>query len=176
MKTACAVMFVCALGLPMAASAAGPMKPSAAGKLLIDDDTKEFFGAAASANMLEVEASKLALQRASSPEVKAFAQQMVKDHTKASEALKVLAQKKGVTVPTTMMSRHQALYDELEDERTAADFEEAYSEAMVASHKEAVTLFDEVADDAEDPEIRTFAAKMLPRLQSHGGMAKELEG
>lgn len=176
MKTAYAVMFVCALGLPMGANAAEPMKPSAAGKLLIDDDTKEFFDAAASANMLEVEASKLALQRAESPEVKTFAEQMVKDHTKAAEELKALAQKKGVTVPTAMMTRHQAMYDELKDEKTAKEFEEAYGEAMVASHKEAVTLFDEVADDGKDAEVKTFAAKMLPKLQSHGGMAKELPG
>lgn len=176
MKTAYAVMFVCALGLPMGTSAAEPMEPSTAGKLLIDDDTREFFAAAASANMLEVEASKLALQRAQNPEVRAFAEQMIKDHTKAGEELKALAQKKNVTLPTAMMTRHQSMYDELKDEKTAKDFEEAYGAAMVASHKEAVTLFDEVADDGKDAEVNTFAAKLLPKLQSHGGMAKELPG
>lgn len=46
----------------------------------------------------------------------------------------------------------------------------------VASHKEAVTLFDEVADDNKDADVRTFAAKMLPKLRSHGGMEKERPG
>lgn len=176
MKIAYAWMLAGALLAPFAAGAAEPMKPSTAGKLLIDDDTKEFFDAAASANLLEVEASRLALQRAQDPEIKAFAQQMVTDHTKASEELKTLAQKKGVTLPTKMMDRHQAIYDELKDEKTAKEFEEAYREAMVASHKEAVTLFDEVAEDNKDAEVKTFAAKMLPKLQSHGGKAKELQG
>lgn len=56
------------------------------------------------------------------------------------------------------------------------DFEEAYGEVTVASHKEAVTLFDEVADDNKDADVRTFAAKMLPKLRSHGGMEKERPG
>ncbi|MEW6167285.1 MAG: DUF4142 domain-containing protein [Pseudomonadota bacterium] len=162
------------LVLPLAAAAAEPMKPSTAGKLLIDDDQKEFFAAAASSGMFEVKAAELALKRAEDPEVKSFAQRMLEDHRKANEELKALAQQKGVTLSTQLMGRHQTMYDELKDEQSAAAFEDAYKNAMLASHKEAVTLFDEMADDAEDADVRQFAAKTLAKLQQHGGMAKGL--
>lgn len=174
MNTRSVLALAAVLALPLGAGAAEPMKPSTAGKLLIDDDQKEFFAAAASSGMFEVKAAELALERAEDPEVKSFAQQMLEDHRKANEELKALAQQKGVTLPKELMSRHQAMYDELKDEQSADAFEDAYKNAMLASHKEAVTLFDEMADDAKDRDVQRFAAKTLPKLQQHGGMAKEL--
>ncbi len=40
---------------------------------------------------------------------------------------------------------------------------------------EAVTLFDNVAKDATDAELKAFAAKALPTPQMHGGKAKVLK-
>lgn len=174
--TAYATMLALSLGCSAAAIAVEPMKPSTATKVMLSDDTMEFLKTAASTNMLEIEASKLALERAVDPATKTFAQQMVADHAAAGEQLMQLASSKGVTVPTTMMTRHQTMLDELKDEKTAKDFDEAYKRVMVMSHKEAVSLFDEVAKDNKDPEVKAFAAKLLPKLQNHGGMAKDLKG
>lgn len=176
MKTAYTLLIALGLSSPLAAVAQEPMKPSAVAKLGMSDDTVEFFKAAASSGLFEVEAAKLAMARASDPKTKAFAGQMVTDHTKANEELLQLAAQKGVTVPTELMTRHKAMLDELKDEKTAKEFDEAYKRAMIASHKEAVTLFDEVAKDNKDAEVKAWAAKTLPKLQHHGGVAKELKG
>jgi putative membrane protein len=156
------------------AAAGEPMKPSAVGGLIMSADDKEFFPAAASGGMLEVDASKLALERSQNPATKTFAEKMVSDHTAAAAELKELATKKGITLPTALMDRHQKMLDELKDEETPKEFDEAYKRVMLVSHKEAVTLFGKVAKDSKDPETKAWAAKTLPKLEAHGGLAKDL--
>src|SRR6185503_15192068 len=50
--------------------------------------TKRYAEGAASADMFEVESSKIALDRSKSPEIKKFAQEMVSAHTGTSDELK----------------------------------------------------------------------------------------
>jgi putative membrane protein len=152
-----------------------PMEPSVIGKILLSASDKEFFPAAASAGMLEIESSKLALERSQNTAVKQFAETMVADHTKAADELKALAATKKITLPSAMTKHHQKMYDHLKDEKTAKDFDDAYQEAMVGSHKEAVTLFSKASSDSKDPEVQAWAAKTLPTLQHHGAMAKDLK-
>jgi hypothetical protein len=59
-----------------------------------------FMKQAAENGNAEVEASKLAQTKAKRPEVKAFADQMVTDHTKVGDELKQLAASKKVDLPT----------------------------------------------------------------------------
>ena len=50
-----------------------------------DKSDTTFVTKAAAAGMLEVQASQVAITRASNPDVRAFAQRMVKDHTTVSD-------------------------------------------------------------------------------------------
>lgn len=154
---------------------AEPMKPSAVGKAIMSVSDKEFFPAAASAGMLEVETSKLALQTSQNADVKAFAQKMVDDHTKAADELKALAASKSITLPTSMSKHHQVMFDHLKDEKAGKEFDGAYQNIQVVAHKEAVTLFSKASTDSKDPEVKAWAAKTLPTLQHHGAMAKDLK-
>jgi putative membrane protein len=67
--------------------------------------TEDFVAKAAMSDMFEIESSKLAMERADE-QTKAFAKQMVTDHTKTSQELKQLVEGGGVrvTLPTTMNS------------------------------------------------------------------------
>ncbi|TDU31787.1 putative membrane protein [Panacagrimonas perspica] len=154
---------------------AEPMKPSAVGKMVMSADDKDFFPAAASAGMLEIETSKLALQTSQNADVKAFAKQMVEDHTKADAELKALAASRSVALPTAMSKHHQMMYDHLKDEKPGKDFDSAYQNTQVVAHKEAVTLFSKASTDSKNPEVKAWAAKTLPTLQHHGAMAKDLD-
>lgn len=164
-----------ALGLPAVAVAQEPMKPSTVAEAVMPNDTKSFFEAAASSNLFEIESSQLALKTATDPELKAFAQKMVTDHTAASKKLKALAAKKDVTLPTTLLKRHELMLDVLKGEKAGKEFDAEYADKMVTSHKEAVSLFDQTAKKATDPQVKAFAAELLPKLQAHGGEAIALE-
>src|ERR1051326_4799853 len=174
MKNTLIVLSLAATCACVTASSQEPMKPSAAIEAIQFNDDKDFFETAASAGMLEVEAGKLAEQKSTNEQVKKFAATMIKDHEKAADELEALAKKKNITLPTTMLKRHQMMYDGLADEKRGKEFDEEYRTKMIASHKEAVSLFDQAAKKSKDPDVKAFAAKLLPTLQHHGGMAEQL--
>ena len=69
----------------------------AAQSLTTDEQT--FIQNAASSDQTEIKLSQLAMERASIPEIKQFAQTMVTDHTKSSSLLKPIAMDHGVDLP-----------------------------------------------------------------------------
>jgi putative membrane protein len=145
-------------------------------KLASDDaeDDADFMVKAASGGMMEVELGRMALQKATSSQVKKFAQQMVDDHTKTNEELKALAAKKNITLPTTPGDEAQEHINDLA-KYSGAEFDKEYLELMHKDHQEDLDLFKEAAEDAEDAEVKAFAAKTLPVLQTHHQMAEQME-
>jgi len=124
----------------------------------------------------EVEASKLAQTKAKRPEVKAFADQMVTDHTKVGDELKQLAASKKVELPTepSMMQKGK-----LKAINTGSDdkFDDRYSrEFGVKAHEDTIKLFQTAAKEAKDADVKAFAQKTLPSLQGHLEMARKLAG
>jgi putative membrane protein len=136
------------------------------------EDDAEFMMKAAASGMFEVQAAELALQKASSKSVKDFARKMKEDHSKANKELKALAAKKNITLPTSLDKDY---LDKIEDlrEESGADFDSEYMQVMHKAHEKDVKLFEEMAkEDDADGEIKAFAAKTLPVLQSHHHMAE----
>lgn len=140
--------------------------------------TQDFLEKASVAGMFEIESSKVALSRTQNTEVKAFAQQMIDDHTKASAEMKAAATAAGIdpaTLPTGLDEKHQKKLKDLQ-EADADDFDDDYINAQVKAHRKAVSLFKDYADDGETPALKDFAAKTLPALEAHRTHAKELDG
>jgi putative membrane protein len=130
---------------------------------------------AAEGGNAEVMVGKLAAEKASDPDVKAFGQQMVDDHTKANEQLKAVASKKGMTVPDSPGPKHQSMYEKL-SKMQGADFDKAYVKAMVKDHEEDVKDFQKEADKGKDEQIKGYASSTLPVLQQHLDKVKALQG
>jgi putative membrane protein len=135
-------------------------------------DSAKFAAKAAAGGMAEVELGKLALQRASDPAVKEFAQRMVADHTRANSELKAVALKKNIQLPTDLTSGQKSKMDKL-SKLSGAEFDKQYMSDMVKDHEEDVEDFKTQAEQGTDPDVKSFAAKTLPTLQSHLQMAQE---
>lgn len=133
----------------------------------------DFMTEAAVGGMAEVELGKVASTKAQSADVKKFAQMMVTDHTKANTELKALATKKNVTLPTELDAKHKSTMTELQG-LTGAAFDKAYVAAQLADHEKTVKMFQAQSQNATDPEVKAFAAKTLPTLQSHLDMVRDL--
>lgn len=134
-----------------------------------------FLQRAAQSGMLEIEASKLAVERAQSPQVKEFAQKMITDHTAVDKELRALAQSKKVELPTDLRWGQGRTMKGLQKDE-GADFDERYVDKVaVDAHEDAVELFEEASKDAEDAEVKAFAAKTLPSLQQHLQMGESLQ-
>jgi putative membrane protein len=136
---------------------------------------REFVKDAAMAGMAEVEAGRLALQKASSPAVKQFAQKMVDDHTAANAELMKLAQSKGAAPPTELDRAHRKDMEGLE-KRSGEDFDRAYMKMQVSDHQKAVSLFEKQAKNGKDAELRQWAESKLPTLREHLKMARSDAG
>jgi len=136
---------------------------------------ESFMKKAAEGGMAEIEASKMAAEKASNTQVKSFAQQMVDDHTKAADELKQLAESKGVKLPTEPSMMQKAKLKLLKND-TGVAFDKRYADSFgVAAHKDTVSLFQKEASKGKDAETKAWAEKTLPTLQHHMEMATDLK-
>ncbi|HEY2834964.1 MAG TPA: DUF4142 domain-containing protein, partial [Rhizomicrobium sp.] len=89
--------------------------------------TKGFVTAAATSDMYEVEAGKIAAKRASSAAVKDFAEHMVKAHTETTDKLKstLASNNISVTPPAHLDDRRQGMIDDLRGAKSE-DFDHRY--------------------------------------------------
>ena len=136
---------------------------------------KKFVEEAAAGGMLEVQASQMALQRATDPEVKQFAEQMVKDHEKVNQQLKTLVAPMKAPPPAELPMMMRTKLNSLSKEQ-GAKFDEEYMDKIgVDAHKDTVKVFEKAAKDLDDPQLKKFAADTLPSLKHHLTMAQQLD-
>lgn len=136
--------------------------------------TEDFIKEAASSDMLEIEAAKVAQQTGNADE-KRFAQQMITDHTKTSSELKsMVPTDMKSALPTGLDDSSQKKLDKLRDTKPE-NFAGQYDPVQVSAHKDAVSLFERYAKGGEDPKLKDWAGKTLPALQHHLEMAQALD-
>jgi putative membrane protein len=141
----------------------------------VSSKDKKFMTDAAEAGHTEINASKMALEKNRSPAVKDFAETMVGDHTTVADELAKLAAAKNVKLPDGP-SVMQKTKIEVLSKLDGATFDKQYASIIgVSAHEDAIKLFQDAAANAQDPDVKQFAAKTLPGLQHHLAMAKRLK-
>ena len=137
-------------------------------------DEAEFAVAAANGGMAEVALSKIAVEKATDPKVKAFAKQMITDHTKANTELKALAASKNITLPSAPNEEKQKAAADLGG-KSGSDFDKAYITLMKKDHDETVKLFEDAQEDVKDADMKAFINKTLPVIKAHAEHVKGLD-
>ncbi|ARJ43047.1 hypothetical protein B1H58_14090 [Pantoea alhagi] len=128
----------------------------------------------AQANINEIAAAKIALSKAQSSEVKAFAQQMVDDHGGALTKVQAVAQQKGVTLPTEPDASHKAIATMLEKQSGDA-FDKMYMEnAGIKDHKMVLSRLQSDAMNITDPDVKTLAEAHTPVVEQHLKSAQQI--
>ena len=141
--------------------------------------SNDFVDNAAAGGIAEIETSRLALEKSSSADIKKFANMMITDHSKANDELAALAKKNDIEVPdeTTLVKQAKEKILDMRDE----SFDAAYANNQVKAHEDTIKLFDKQANTVTDDKVKGatdlkgFAQKMLPALEKHLEMAKELQ-
>ena len=151
---------------------------------------RDFVEDMAIGGMAEVELGRMAMERGASPEVKRFADMMVKDHSKAGDELKQVAMQYSIPMPAGLDQKHQDLKTTLSSLR-GAEFDREYMKAMVDGHEDVVDRLqtraseDRFGDDKGEvkPErsdnpvegaLNQWAAKALPTVRHHLDEAKRI--
>jgi putative membrane protein len=137
-------------------------------------DPATFVTKAAQGGLTEVALSKAAAASSQDAKVKQFADQMVRDHSKANDELSSLAKSKGLQIPTSLDAEHQAIVQKLSNKK-GSEFDAAYGKQMKEDHAKTIGLF-QSATQSPDPDLAAFAKKTLPTLMDHKRMAGDLPG
>ncbi len=143
------------------------------GFVTLASNQDSFWNEAAQDGLAEINLGSLALQKSQNDEVKQLAQKVVDDHTAANTELTALAAGKNVKLPTDVNAKQKAVYDKL-NALSGDQFDMEFVKTLVKDHESAVKLFQKQADSGKDAEVKAFAAKTLPTLQSHLEMAKSM--
>lgn len=130
-----------------------------------------FLAQAAEINLEEIQMGQLAQKKSVSTDVKELGSMMEKAHTQSLSELTTLANKKGITLPTSLTEDGREEFKELNN-KSAKRFNEEYCEATIKDHKKAIELFEEASEDAMDSEIKAWALATLPVLKMHLANAK----
>lgn len=164
------VTSVLSFGLACTAFAQSAAKPA----LVANAADSTFMTHAAADGIAEVQMGRMALDKSSDAEVKAFAQRIVDDHGKANKTLRALAQAKQVTLPAAATEDAQKAADDMQ-KKDGKTFDQAWVDSMVKNHQKAIALFAVESKRTQDADMRKFTRSTLPTLQAHLETARKLQ-
>lgn len=115
----------------------------------------------------EVQIAALGIKKSAREDVKSLAEKIVADHTAANAELATLAKSKGVMISVVTDPADTEVMKDLENTDTGKDFDAAFLEQLEDDHQEAISLYEDAAEDSKDAEVKAWAAKTLPTLREH---------
>ncbi len=132
-------------------------------------------------NMNEINAGKLAQDKATNADVKAFAKQMVDEHQMMQSQLDSLSQAKGIVPqpPQPMAEEMTKMADQtttmLNEKAKGAEYDRAYIESQVAGHQKAVNDLQAFSNSATDPDLKALIDAAIPKVQGHLDKAQQIQ-
>lgn len=137
---------------------------------------QDFVNAAGQAGVVEIRTSEMALEQAQSPEVKAFAQKMIDDHTAANEKLMAAATAAALAPPpATLDDFHMRRINDLVEDDGDEDFDADYMALQVDAHNDAIGVLQSYSGDSDAiPQLKMFADETLPTIQAHKADAERI--
>lgn len=150
-----------------------PPTSAAAGTSRLSATDQDFVNNAAIGGLFEVESGKIAAKKASNPQVRQFAERMVRDHGEADNKLKRAVSADGGTVPSELDQEHQQELQQITSQQ-GPDFDRNYMQTMVKDHDTDAQDFGKAAQTLQDPHLKQFAAQTLKVIQEHDKMAHQI--
>jgi putative membrane protein len=151
----------------MEATAAAPMS----------DNT--IFATLASANKAEIDAGNIARGQAADPSVRAFATDMIREHTAMQRQAEQLAAKLSLApqplANDTIQARASATQTTLGAARGAA-FDRAYMRTQVEDHANTLRMLQAAERAAANPELKSFIRGAIPNVEQHLTRARDIQG
>lgn len=134
---------------------------------------KSFMETASQGNVAEVELAKLALKKTQNPDVRAFAERMIKDHQMLGEKMAPYMAQAGVKPSISLNTVHQHLYNKLNG-LSGADFDKQYMEAMDKDHHTDLNEFRKEINSTQDAKLKVVVIEGEKVIAEHTQMADDL--
>lgn len=134
-----------------------------------------FLAHAASGDQFEIQSSQLALSASQNAAVRNFANLLIADHTRMSQAMAAAAQSAGIQPPApTLLPEQQAALDQLRAAGTGPNFDMAFRQAQITGHQQALGMMQNYAASGDVPALKTAAQQAIPTIQMHLSQAQML--
>jgi putative membrane protein len=157
---------------------AAPPRPAPSEGDALDDRTIVQLAEVASAG--ELAQARLAIKRASDPEVRRLARMIETDHERAQrDATRVRKEEDlppaSSPAATRLQSNADATLADL-DGKSGAAFDRAYLDALISQHREVLKLIDDrLLPGAKRQGVRALVSNLRPQLQMHLERAQSLQ-
>lgn len=137
--------------------------------------TREFVQAAGHSDQFEILEAQTVLTQATDPQVRAFAQQMIRDHDQLGRTLTEATTRAGLQPPPKALDGDQAkMLGELQGLR-GPQFDQAYARHQALAHRAALVTEQRYAANGDAPPVRQAAAAATPLIAAHRDMAERLQ-
>ena len=135
-----------------------------------------FANAAAASDAFEIASSKLALTKASSDSVKAFAQKMIDAHTASTAKVKAAAASASpaITPDPTLSPDQQKELSALQS-ASQSSFEALYIDDQIAAHQAALGAVKNYASNGDVEALKSVATQLVPIVTEHLSSAQALK-
>jgi len=137
------------------AGRSGAVGTGGAGANLTSDD--DFVRDIVVKNMAEIEFSRIALDKATNPDIRSFAQTMIDEHGAAGHKLKSVVSGQAIEWPAQLDDKHRKIADELA-KKQGANFDRDYVEEMVEGHQDLAAKLESRLDVQSLADWKTAAA------------------
>jgi putative membrane protein len=135
-----------------------------------------FMAQAASGDQFEIQSSQLALQMSQNAGVRNFANMLIADHTRLSQAMAAAAVSARLNPPApALLPAQQAALDQLRASGSGPSFDLAFQQAQIQAHQNALTLMQNYAASGDVPALRSAAGQAIPTIQMHLQQAQMLQ-
>lgn len=157
--------------LPLSQEVVQPQKVNMSDLLLDLDDTpidqvvESFLIKIAESRIMDFEEGRTAQEKSTVDAIKDYGSLMVHDQSKMLADLHALAASKHITLPNTPDERQQKALADLQQEE-GKSFDKKFIKMMIIDHKRDVKKLKK-ATESHDLEVRAFAQKYLPVVESH---------
>ncbi len=139
-------------------SAAGDMTPTQA---------MPYVMMAGASDMFEIQSSQIALQRATRPETRQYAQMLIQHHTQTSQQVMAAARASGINPPPPrLLPMQQRMITQLQ-RASGANFDRVYLTQQVPAHEMALALHSNYARSGDRAPLRTVAGTAVPIVTQH---------
>lgn len=152
----------------------GQLPEANADNTAADQASIDFIQKLALSDMYEVESSKIALTKSTSPSVKAYAQSMITAHTATSAALKPIADSMKVMPPVALDNAHAEKIADL-NKAAVNEFDQKYLDQQEEAHENALNALNDQVKNGSNAALVSFATATAPKVAEHLAMAKKLD-
>jgi len=132
------------------------------------------------ANDVDIKGGQMAKSESKNPAVKAFAEQMITDHTSVNKQAGDLAKRISLNPEDNDLSKQLqesagAMRDSIKTRKGAA-FDKAYIDNEVAYHEAVISMLDsKLIPGAQNPELKSLLENVRPSFEAHLEHAKKVQ-